>query len=137
MQPGGDESVGDRAGTGARWTRYRRAEMDGDRMDTLSDAMRRLQADGYTGNWYATDDRMLHCDESGAVIDPTSVVIDHILRFEGQSDPGDAAILFALRAADGARGIYSAPYGAQTPREDADVIALLQHRTGDGTLEPS
>jgi len=106
-------------------------------MDTLSDAIRRLQADGYTGNWYALGDRTLHCDESGEAIDPTTVEIDHILRFEGQSDPGDASILFALQTPSGSRGIYSAPYGAQTPREDADVIALLQRRTGDGTLGTS
>jgi len=104
-------------------------------MDTVADATRRLQADGYTGNWYATAERMLHCDETGAaVIDPTTVEIDHILRFEGQSDPGDSSILFALRTTSGARGLYSAPFGAQMPQEDADVIALLQHRTGDGTL---
>jgi len=103
-------------------------------MDTVADVTRRLQADGYTGNWFATAERTLHCDESGAVIDPATVEIDHVLRFEGQSDPGDSSILFALRTPSGARGIYSAPFGAQIPQEDADVIALLQHRTGDGTL---
>ncbi|MBA3605204.1 MAG: hypothetical protein H0W46_04380 [Acidimicrobiia bacterium] len=106
-------------------------------MDTLSEAIRVLQADGYTGNWYTAGGRTLHCDESGEDIDPTTVEIDHILRFEGESDPGDASILFALRAPSGSRGIYSAPYGAHTPTEDVDVIALLQHRTGDGTLGPS
>ena len=73
-------------------------------MDTLSDAMRRLQADGYTGNWFATADFQLECNESGEVIDPTEVQIDHILRFEGQSDPGDMSILFALQTPAGQQG---------------------------------
>ena len=34
-------------------------------MDTLSDAIRRLQADGYTGNWFANADHNLECNESG------------------------------------------------------------------------
>ena len=34
-------------------------------MDTLSDAVQRLQADGYTGNWFATPDHKLACDETG------------------------------------------------------------------------
>jgi hypothetical protein len=102
-------------------------------MDTVSDAIRRLQAEGYTGNWFANAAHDLECDESGDVLDPTEVLIDHVLRFEGESDPGDESIVFALRTPSGDRGIYSAPYGAATPPEDAAVIALLRHRTGDGT----
>ena len=30
--------------------------MDGDSISTLSDAMRALQAEGYTGNWYASEE---------------------------------------------------------------------------------
>ena len=37
------------------------------------------------------------------------------LRFEGQSDPDDETIVFALSEPGGRRGMYSAPYGAATP----------------------
>ena len=104
-------------------------------MDTSSDAMRRLQADGYTGNWYATADFQLQCNESGEVIDPSEVQIDHILRFEGQSDPGDMSILFALRTPAGSMGLYSAPFGAEMPAEDSEVISRMRHQTADGTLD--
>ena len=39
-------------------------------MDTLSDAIRRLQADGYDGNWFANADHDLECNESGEVRRP-------------------------------------------------------------------
>lgn len=104
-------------------------------MDTLSDAIRRLQADGYTGNWFANAQHHLECNESGETIDPAEVLIDHIMRFEGQSDPGDMAILFALRTPSGSRGTYSAPFGSDTTPEDADVIARMQHQAADGTLD--
>jgi len=104
-------------------------------MDTLSEAIRRLQADGYTGNWFANADHALECNESGETLDPAEVAIDHILRFEGSSDPGDMSILFALRTSSGAKGLYSAAFGAEMPPEDADVIALMQHRTADGTID--
>ena len=94
-------------------------------MDTVSDAVRRLQAEGYSGNWYATPDGNLQCDQTGEVADLSNVQIDYVLRFEGQSDPGDEVILFALRAPSGARGIYSAAFGANTPPEDSAVIARL------------
>ena len=109
--------------------------MDGDSMSTLSDAMRALQGEGYTGNWYATADFQLECNESGEVADPTEVQIDHILRFEGQSDPGDMTILFALRTPAGSKGLYSTAFGAEMPAEDAAVIALMQHRSADGTID--
>ena len=46
------------AATGTRVppTAVRSSQMDGDSMDTLSDAIRRLQADGYDGNWFANAD---------------------------------------------------------------------------------
>ena len=106
-------------------------------MDTLADAVRRLQQAGYTGNWYANRDHELECSETGEVLDPSAVEIDHILRFEGQSDPDDMTILFALRTPSGARGLYSAAFGAQTPAEDADVISRMHHRPADGTLDDS
>ena len=45
------------------------------------------------------------------------------------------SILFALRSPSGDRGLYSASFGAGMPPEDADVIALMQHRTADGTID--
>ena len=104
-------------------------------MDTLSDAIRRLQSEGYTGNWFANADHDLQCDESGEVLDPVDVQIDHILRFEGQSDPGDMTILFALRTPSGTKGLYSTAFGAEMPADDAAVIALMPHRSADGTID--
>ena len=104
-------------------------------MDTLSDAIRRLQADGYVGNWFANADHVLECNDSGDVLDPAEAQIDHILRFEGQSDPGDMTILFALQTPAGSKGLYSAAYGAEMPAEDSEVISRMQHQAGDGTLD--
>lgn len=104
-------------------------------MDTLSDAIRRLQADGYDGNWFANAEHHLECNESGEVLDPAVLQIDHMLRFEGQSDPDDMTILFALRTPAGAKGIYSAPFGAQTPPEDVSVIRLMNRHATDESLD--
>jgi hypothetical protein len=109
--------------------------MDGDPMATPSEAIARLQALGYTGNWFATDDHLLRCGECGEDADPSLVTIEHTLRFEGQSDPDDETIVFALSEPGGRRGVYSAPYGAAMPTVDAAVIALMRHRTGDGSID--
>lgn len=101
-------------------------------MGTLTEAIERLQADGFTGNWFATDDRLLRCSECGEDADPQSVTVEHTFRFEGQSDPDDEVILYALSEPGGRRGVYSAQYGASMPSVDAAVVAVLRHRRADG-----
>ena len=94
-------------------------------MSTLSDAMRALQAEGYTGNWFATEEGLLRCSESGEDTEPATVAVDRVLRFEGQSDPDDEAILFALSEPGGRKGLYSAQYGPSMPAEDVSMVRRL------------
>jgi hypothetical protein len=94
-------------------------------MATVSEATRELQAQGYTGNWFAVEGGRLVCGECGAEFDPEDVTVDHILRFEGQSDPDDEMIVFAVQGPCGDRGIYSAAYGPYQSPEDTAVIARL------------
>jgi hypothetical protein len=103
-------------------------------MATVTDATRRLQADGYTGNWYADDHGRLVCGECGAEFDPAEVTVDEVLRFEGQSDPDDEMIVFAVRGPCGHRGVFSAAYGHYMSPEDAAVIAKLRHGTSGDTV---
>jgi hypothetical protein len=105
--------------------------MEGDPMGTVSEAIAELQAEGYTGNWFATPELLLRCSECGEDADPAEVSIDHTLRFEGQSDPDDEVIVFALSEPGGRKGVYSALYGAGMPAEDAGVIARLHHRADE------
>jgi hypothetical protein len=95
-------------------------------MSTLSDAIRALQSDGYTGNWFATADGRLRCPEMGIDADPADVSVDRVLRFEGQSDPDDEVILFALSEPGGRRGLYSAQYGPSMPPEDVAMVRRLR-----------
>ena len=97
-------------------------------MATLSESIAALQAEGYTGNWFATADGLLRCGETGLDADPSTVMIDRTLRFEGQSDPDDEVILFALSEEGGRKGVYSTQYGPAMLPEDAAVIAKLSHR---------
>ncbi len=97
-------------------------------MATVTDATRRLQQAGYTGNWYADEAGRLVCGECGTAFDPADVIVEEVLRFEGQSDPDDEMILFAVRGPCHHQGVYSAAYGPYQSPEDAAVIAGLAHR---------
>ena len=95
-------------------------------METLSQATARLQALGYTGNWIARPGGIVHCSQCNTGIDAATIAIDEIVRFEGDSDPGDEAILYALTGPCSDRGLYSSSYGPDTTTADVDVVRRLR-----------
>jgi hypothetical protein len=96
-------------------------------METLSEAIDRLRGRGFTRDFSAVPGGRLRCGECGAEFDPAELQIDEIVRFEGESDPGDESILFALSGPCGHAGLYSTAYGSDVTPEDAAVVAAL-HR---------
>ena len=94
-------------------------------METVTEAIERLRAQGFVASFSAVDGGRLRCAECGMEIDPASVHIDEIVRFEGESDPGDETILYALSGPCGHAGLYSAPYGPDATPEDIAVTAIL------------
>lgn len=99
--------------------------------DTLTAAIIRLRARGYSTDLIATPDGYLVCVQCNTVEDPATMQVDHSVRFEGDSDPGDEAVLLAVSCQCGARGLYSAAYSPTTPPADRAVLSLLAaHRRG-------
>lgn len=96
-------------------------------METMVEATHRLRAEGYGSDFSASAAGDLVCRACGTSYQPESIEIDHIVRFEGDSNPDDQAILFALRCADGSLGQFSSAFGAGTPVSDANAMERL-HR---------
>ena len=92
---------------------------------TLTSTIQAWQADGFTKNFVA-DSKGLKCSSTNRVFRPHLVRVHEQRRFEGESDPADSLIAFAITASDGVtRGIYVAQHGAGTPEADARVLSLL------------
>lgn len=99
-------------------------------METLSEAMARLVSDGYTEDVSAHDDGKLHCTGCRSICEPSDVAIDAVVRFEGDSNPDDEAVLFALDC--GAhKSLYAVAFGPGTPPNDVAAVRALtkQHRS--------
>ena len=112
----------------------RSTQMDGDPMDTLSDAIRRLQADGYAATGSPTPTTSSSATSRATCSTRPRPQIDHILRFEGavrsrrHDDPvrpADAGrlegpVLGGVRRRDAARGRRRhRPHAAPGRRRDA------------------
>ena len=97
-------------------------------METLAEAIARLEVAGYQGAFAAAGGG-LRCPTCDGWHDPGEATIEELVRFEGESDPGDEAMLFALRCGRcGAKGTYVVTYGPMVARDDAEVVRRLEDR---------
>jgi hypothetical protein len=87
---------------------------------TLVEALNDLKKRGYTYNFNLLED-CLECREEGITLSPNEFHITEVYRFEGESDPDDNTILYAIESEDGrlkgalvnAYGVYSDPLSAE------------------------
>ena len=91
-------------------------------METLTEAIRRLRTAGYATDFFASPEGNLVCRSCGHSHDPETIEIRETVRFEGDSNPDDEAILLALSGADGCLGQFKAAFGP--PMATADLMAF-------------
>jgi hypothetical protein len=70
-------------------------------MTPLSKVMRKLQEDGYTLNFLIEENKLKLNDDNTKIYLPQQVNIVNFYRFEGESDPADSSILYAVETSDG------------------------------------
>jgi hypothetical protein len=102
-------------------------------METLVEAIQRLRAAGYVNDFFASPDGKLGCRSCGRSHDPEGIEIHETVRFEGDSNPDDEAILLALSCADGCVGQFSAAFGPATAAADVMVLQRLNQGRGRDT----
>jgi hypothetical protein len=64
-------------------------------LSTLTETLEKLRVEGYTEDFNLNED-CVKCHSNELKIFPTEFHIDKYFRFEGQSDPADEAILYAI-----------------------------------------
>jgi hypothetical protein len=92
-------------------------------MKTLSDAMASLVRRGFTEHFGVRGDQ-LRGFESGKTFGSQDVIIREYDRFEGVSDPGDMAILYAIESSSGIHGTLVDAFGVYS---NPSISAFLHH----------
>ena len=80
-------------------------------MKTLSEIITKLTQKGYDVQFKVTDEGLLSLS-SDKMYTPEHVKICNFYRFEGESNPEDNAILYAIETRDGEKGTLVDGYGA-------------------------
>lgn len=81
---------------------------------TVSKALEELSKKGFTTDFNLQEDKIINS--------PQDFTIDHVYRYEGESDPGDEATVFGISSSDGEKGIYVAGLAAFTDNSAAQVL---------------
>ena len=92
---------------------------------TLSEAVNDLQRRGYTDDLVLAE-RCLVCDARSLSLDPVDFQIDEFHRFEGNSDPEDQSIVYAISSdKHGLKGILVNAYGPDASSMTQEMVRKL------------
>lgn len=90
--------------------------------DTLSEAVSGLRQRGYDLD-FNLEENCLVCH--GDRFDITRFEITEFHRFEGDTDPSDEAVLYAIESLDGKKGILVSGYGISAEGMSAEMARKL------------
>jgi hypothetical protein len=94
--------------------------------ETMLEALERLTTAGYCDDFRA-EPNGLRARIAGNLHRPESLIIEEFVRFEGETDPSEEAIVFALRSEkDMTRGTYTVAYGPGMDLADVEMVNRLK-----------
>lgn len=95
---------------------------------TLSETINALRQEGYTED-FNLGFNCLECRNRNLKVDPDDFKIDRYFRFEGESNPSDASILYAISSErHGVKGLLVNAYGIYSEPMTDDMVRKLEIR---------
>lgn len=98
--------------------------------DTVVAALNGLKKRGYTTDFNIAFDKLI-CSETRVCLNPDEFEITEVYRFEGETNPSDEAVVYAVESKSKAmKGVLVNAYGVYAdPMSDAMIKKLSMHRT--------
>jgi len=92
--------------------------------DTMSEAVNDLKKRGYTLDFNLEEDKLV-CNKTPLALQPDEFEITEVYRFEGNTDPADEAVVYAIESRHGQKGVLVNGYGpAADPMSDEMIKKL-------------
>lgn len=99
-----------------------------DTMTTLSEIITKLKAEGYTED-FNLKDQYLAGQRSAIWLSPDEFVVDRHYRFEGNSDPDDEAVVYAISAPKfNLKGTLVNGYGIYSDAGADELVRALKEK---------
>jgi hypothetical protein len=95
--------------------------------DTMAEAVNGLKQRGYTIDFNLDNDR-IRCQKTPLALLPDEFEITEVYRFEGDSDPADESVVFAIESRHGAKGVLVNGFGVSADGLDDKMVEKLKFR---------
>lgn len=93
--------------------------------DTLFVALNSLKERGFTKDFNIAFDKLI-CTDSNECLNPHEFRIIETYRFEGETNPSDEAVLYAIESIDGTtKGVFVSAYGVYADAMSDEMIQKL------------
>jgi len=93
--------------------------------DTVAEAVNGLKQRGYTID-FNLEAECISCTSSK--LKPAEFEITEVYRFEGNSDPADEAVVYAIESRDGRKGVLVNGYGVSADEIGEEMVEKLTVR---------
>lgn len=84
---------------------------------TVIEALEELNKKGFTNDFNLQDKNIKK--------NPHHYEIEHVYRYEGDTDPDEEAVVYGITSNSGERGVYVAGFSANSESQAASVLAKL------------
>jgi hypothetical protein len=92
--------------------------------DTVAEAVTGLKQRGYTIDFNIEADRIC-CHQTALSLAPADFEITEFYRFEGDSDPADEAVVYAIESKNGEKGSLVTGFGISAEGVGEEMIEKL------------
>jgi hypothetical protein len=96
--------------------------------DTVTDALKGLKLRGFAVDFNIAFDKII-CSNNETVLNPHEFEIVEVYRFEGNSDPADEAVVYAIESNKGHKGVLVNGYGPSSESMSSEMAKKLHFHT--------
>jgi hypothetical protein len=93
--------------------------------DTVTDALKGLKARGFTIDFNIAFDKIT-CSDNKICLNPDEFEITEVYRFEGETNPSDEDVVYAIASKDGkVKGSMTSAYGTYAETISTEMLRKL------------
>jgi hypothetical protein len=93
--------------------------------DTVTEAVNGLKSRGYQIDFNVAFDKLI-CSENKICLNPGEFKIVEVYRFEGESNPSDEDVVYAVESEDGKiKGVFTSAFGLYADTLSNEMIQKL------------
>lgn len=98
--------------------------------DTVTEALAGLKSRGFVIDFNISFDKLI-CSKNSVTLNPADFEIVEVYRFEGDTNPSDEEVVYAVESKDGkTKGVVTSAYGMYATEISSDLLQKLKIHIG-------